>query len=115
MRKIVTLAAAVLVGSTMIAATADAQTPGGYYVAQPAAQPAKTRLMTRSTPWSLQGDRYVAARAPERDGVLCKLVVKQAGALTAFTVGGKAYDAEQLAKCNAYAKGDGGPASVAAR
>ena len=115
MGQVLALAAAVLVGSTMIAATADAQTPGGYYVAQPAAQPVKAKLMTRSTPWSLQGNTYIAARAPERDGVLCKLVVKQAGALSGFTVGGKAFDADQLRKCNAYAEGDDGAASVAAR
>jgi hypothetical protein len=119
MRQVLAFAAAVLVGSTMIAATADAQgtsaAPGGYYVAQPAAQPAKPRLITRSTPWARQGATYIAARAPERDGVLCKLVVKQAGALTAFTVDGKSYDAEQLAKCNAYARGGAGATAEIAR
>ena len=100
MRKFITFLAAALVGSTMIAATATAQTRGGYYVATPAAQPAKSTLITRSTPWSLEGNAYVAARAPERDAVLCQLVARKTGELSSFTVGGKAYDADQLAKCN---------------
>lgn len=118
MRQVLALAAAVLVGSTMIAGTADAQssnTPAGYYVAVPAAQPAKSTLMTRETPWSLRGNAYVAARAPERDTVLCQLVVKKTGALASFTVAGKAYEADQLAKCNAVAKGDAAPTAVVAR
>ena len=114
MRKFVTLVAAALVGSTMIAATADAQVSGGYYVATPAAQPAKSTLITRSTPWSLRGNAYVAARAPERDAVLCQLVARKIGELSGFTVAGKAYDADQLAKCNGGIKGSGA-ASVAAR
>jgi hypothetical protein len=31
-------------------------------------------------------------------------VVRQVGALTSFTVAGTAYDADQLARCNAKAK-----------
>ena len=113
MRKFITLIAAALVGSTMTAATATAQTPGGYYVATPAAQPAKSTLITRSTAWSLKGNQYVAARAPERDAVLCQLVARKTGELSGFTVGGKAYDADQLAKCNGVARSGG--AAVAAR
>ncbi|MDB5695399.1 MAG: hypothetical protein JWN21_942 [Sphingomonas bacterium] len=113
MRQVLAFAAAILVGSTMIAATADAQTPGGYYVATPAAQPAKSTLVTRSTAWSLRGADYVAARAPERDAVLCQLIARKTGQLSGFTVAGKAYDADQLAKCNG-ARGVGS-ASVAAR
>jgi hypothetical protein len=108
--------AALLVGGTMITGTADAQVAGGYYVAVPAAQPAKLTLMTRSTPWTLRGDAYHAARAPERDAVLCQLVAKDAGALSAFSVAGRAYDADELARCNARARGAAaGAAAVAAR
>ena len=51
-------------------------------------------------------DLYVAGIAPERPAVLCELVVRQIGALASFAVAGKAYDADQLAKCNAKAKQD---------
>lgn len=107
------LAAAVLVGSAAIATTADAQVPGGYYVAVPAAQPSRASVMTRATPWRLQGTAYVAAKAPERDTVLCDAMARQAGQLQSFTVNGRAFDADQLAKCNAHARG-GGVAAAAA-
>lgn len=101
------LAAALVVG----AAAAQAQT--GYYVAVPAQQPTRTALVTRETPWTLRGNAYVANRAPERDAALCDAVARSTGALTSFTVTGKAYDADQLAKCNAHAKGGIGGTAVA--
>lgn len=112
-RQFVTLAAALVVGGTLVGATtAHAQAPG-YYVAVPAAAPAKQTLVTRETLWKLHGDRYVAARAPEREAFLCSAVVRNAGALTSFTAGGQAFDADQLANCNAKAKPATGGATVA--
>ena len=114
LRQLVTLAAALVVGGTMIGGTtAHAQTAGGYYVAVPAGQPAKQTLVTRETLWKLRGNAYVAARAPERDTFLCSAVVRDAGALSSFTVGGQAFDADQLAKCNAKARGAASGAAVA--
>ena len=69
-----------------------------------AARPFPQALVQRSTAWRLQNGTFVAAQAPERPAVLCELVVRQVGELTSFTVGGKAYDTDQLAKCNAKAK-----------
>ena len=77
---------------------------GGYYVAVPAAKPSKTVLMTHATAWTLHDGAYVAPRAPERDTVLCELVARNVGALSSFTAGGNAYDADALAKCNAKAR-----------
>ena len=77
---------------------------GGYYVAVPAATPTKPGLMTHATYWSLKNGAYVAARASERDTVLCELVARSVGTLSSFTAGGNAYDADALAKCNAKAK-----------
>ena len=107
------LAAATIVGGSMIAGTAHAQTSAGYYVAVPAAQPTRATLVTRETPWKLNGNAYVAARAPERDTTLCDAVARSAGQLSSFTVGGKAYDADQLARCNAHARGGDAAAGVA--
>ena len=110
----IALAAAALVGTTMIAGTAHAQAPAGYYVAIPAAAPAKSVMVTNSTPWQRSGNAYVAARAPERDTVLCDLVARNTGALASFTVAGRAYDADALAKCNAHAKGGAAAAGAMA-
>jgi hypothetical protein len=92
------LAAATLVG------TAAAAAPSNVYAAVPAAPSTKTAFITRSTAWRLQGNTFFAGQAPERASVLCELVVRQVGALTSFTVAGTAYDADQLARCNAKAK-----------
>lgn len=98
------IASAIIASAALLgAAGASAQDAQGYYVATPAAQPAKTRLITRDTPWSLQNGAFVANRAAERDTVLCQLVAREAGGLSSFSVGGKAYDAAQLGKCNAKA------------
>ena len=113
---LLTMVAATLVGGTLIAGTAHAQGPANYYVAVPAAAPAKTTLIARTTVWDRQGDSYVAKRAVSRDAVQCQMLVQRAGALTSFTVAGQAFDADALAKCNAKAKSTGGAvADVAAR
>lgn len=97
------LVSAVVTSAALLAAAGvQAQSPA-YYVATPAATPGKDRLMTRATPWRLQNGAFVAARAPERDQVLCQLVARDVGGLSAFSVGGKAYDAAALDKCNAKA------------
>lgn len=95
------IASSIIATAAIIAATGvHAQTPTGYYVATPLAKVEKTKLITRSTLWLQQNGAFVAARAPERDAVLCQLVARNVGGLAAFSVGGKAYDAAQLDKCN---------------
>ena len=115
LRQLITLAAAVVIGGTMIGGTAAHAQTGNYYVAVPVEQQAKNSLVTRETLWTLRGNAYVAARAPERDTYLCTAVVRTTGALSSFTVGGQAFDADQLAKCNAKAKGVGGATVAQAR
>ncbi|KQT34694.1 hypothetical protein ASG29_00575 [Sphingomonas sp. Leaf412] len=94
---------AVITSAALLAAAGVQAQTSGYYVATPAAKPAKDRLITRSTAWQLQNGAFVAARAPERDLVLCQLVARDIGALSSFSAGGKAYDAAQLGKCNGKA------------
>ncbi|WP_445191366.1 CC_3452 family protein [Sphingomonas sp. Tas61C01] len=114
MKSFVALAAAFAVSATLIAATAaDAQAPGAFYVATPASPTTKTSLVTRNTAWSLRGGAFVAAQAPERAQILCQLVADHVGGLSGFTVKGEAYDADQLAKCNAHVKP--APAQMVAR
>jgi hypothetical protein len=98
------IASAVVASAALLAAAgAPAQVVRSYYVATPAAAPAKDRLLTHSTPWRLQGASFVAPQAPERDLVLCQLVAKDVGQLSSFSAGGKAFDAATLDKCNARA------------
>ena len=61
-------------------------------------------MFFHQTPWSLQGGAYLAARAPERDVVVCQLVAKNVGPLKSFEVAGKPLDADTLSKCNSKAR-----------
>jgi hypothetical protein len=96
------LAITTLFGAT--AAGAAAAAAADTYVAVPTAPSAKASFITRSTVWRAREGGFVAGQAPERPAVLCELVAREVGTLSSFTVGGTAYDAEQLAKCNAKAK-----------
>ncbi len=97
------ISAIVASAATLAAAGVQAQPAGAYYVATPAAAPTKARLITRSTAWHVENGALVAARAPERDAILCQLLARDVGGLTAFSAGGKTFDAAQLGACNAKA------------
>ncbi len=99
------LAAAALTTAALLSPIAsDAQTASGFYTATPVAKPTNASIITNATLWTLQDTTYTANRSPERPKILCELVVKRVGALSSFTVGGQAFDADALAKCNARAK-----------
>ncbi|RYD59589.1 MAG: hypothetical protein EOP60_02070 [Sphingomonadales bacterium] len=76
----------------------------GYYSATPASAPSKTSLVTRSTVWKCGEGVCVAPKANARDNIMCELVVREVGALTAFRANGGDFDADALAKCNAKAR-----------
>ena len=106
MTRVLSLAAA-LIGSALLIApvAAQAQVPAGpYYAAVPVAAPTKTDLITHSTVWNWNNTAFTANKAPERETVLCQLLVQHVGALSSFTVAGQPFDADALAKCNARAK-----------
>lgn len=114
MNRILTASLAAAASALVVAAAAPApaQAPA-HYVAVPAGEAKKASVITRSTPWRLSpGGAYVAARAPERNLVLCQLLARDVGALRSFSAGGAPLDADKLAKCNSRAKG--GPATAVA-
>ncbi|WP_375403152.1 hypothetical protein [uncultured Sphingomonas sp.] len=104
MNRLSILAASIAATLTPVVGVTDAHAQGAYYVAVPEAQAGKANLITRSTPWTLHGDAYVANRAPEREVVLCQLLARNVGKLRSFSAGGTALDGAALEKCNARAK-----------
>ena len=96
-------AASLAASLLLVVAASDANAQGAHYVAVPETA-AKPSVITRSTAWTLRGDRYVANRAPERDLILCQLLARDVGPLKSFTAGGAALDGDKLDKCNARAK-----------
>ncbi len=103
-----------LAAIALLAAASVHAAPSAYYAATPVATPAHASLMTRDTPWRRAGATYIADRAPERAEVLCQLVAGHVGALSGFSAGGVAFDADRLALCNAKVK-SAPTTSVAAR
>lgn len=81
-----------------------AQNARGYYAAAPAAAPSKSSVVTRSTVWKCTGGSCVAAKGNARDAIMCELLAREVGALTAFRAGDTEFDAEALAKCNSKAR-----------
>ena len=104
MNRLPIIAAAIASSLTLVVGATDAHAQGAYYVAVPEAQAGKTSLITRSTPWQLRGNAYVANRAPEREVVLCQLLARSVGKLQSFSAGGAALDGAALEKCNSRAK-----------
>ncbi len=101
MKVLATIAAASL---TMLGAVPAIAQGGAYYTATPKGDVAKSSFITRSALWKCAGGVCSAAKVGERDAVLCEVVARKVGGLSAFSVGGTAYTDESLAKCNAKAK-----------
>ena len=75
-----------------------------YYVATPSAAPAQDTLITSGTLWKWHEPAFTANKGPQREAIMCQMVAQHAGKLTAFSAGGKAFEPDALAKCNARAK-----------
>ncbi|MEG3177814.1 hypothetical protein U1872_16360 [Sphingomonas sp. RB3P16] len=99
------LAAAALIGASVLApAAASAADAGAYYAATPVAAPAKTMFITNGTVWKWTDTAFTATKGPQRQGIVCEMIAQRAGKLSAFAVAGQPIDADALAKCNARAK-----------
>ena len=103
MTRLVSLAAAALSVAAIMPAAAFAQS-GAHYAATAVEAPGKSSFVTQNTIWKCKDAVCTAPRAASQDKVVCERVVRNVGPLSAFTVGGTAFDAEALAACNARAK-----------
>jgi uncharacterized low-complexity protein len=98
------VAAAAAATLALAPAAGFAQTARGYYAATPVSAPAKNSLVTRSTIWKCGEATCVAAKANARDTIMCELVAREVGELSAFRANGTQFDADALAKCNSKAR-----------
>ena len=99
----VAAAAAATLALTPSAGLAQGATRG-YYSATPVTAPAKTSIVSRSTVWKCVAGVCTAAKADARDNIVCELVAREVGKLTAFRANGAEFDEAALAKCNAKAR-----------
>ncbi len=87
----------------MAAAPALAQMPAYRAVPVMAAKVAQN-VVVGDTLFKCTPDGCTAQTASARPAILCAQAVKKVGKLDSFMVGGVAFDADALAKCNAKAK-----------
>lgn len=98
---------AFLLAATVVAAPAFAAT----YSAKPAV-PAEGKIIGRDISWACGPAACSGNTDAGRPVVLCQDLAKHAGAIESFIVDGSALSADDLAKCNKYAK-SGAPAALA--
>lgn len=77
---------------------------GGYYAATALEAPKKASFVTQNTVWKCRDSVCFAPRTLSQDKVMCERAAARIGALSAFSVGGTAFDAAALAACNARAR-----------
>ena len=105
MNRFLAVAAAAAATLALTPATGFAQGAArGYYSATPATATAKTKIVSRSTVWKCGEGVCIANKADARDSIVCELVAKEVGTLTAFRANGAEFDAASLAKCNSKAR-----------
>ncbi|MCP3729764.1 hypothetical protein M9978_04910 [Sphingomonas sp. MG17] len=97
------LAAAAMSLVALAPAAAVAQS-SGYYAATALEAPKKASFVTQNTIWKCKDGVCVAPRSPSQDKVMCERAVDRIGTLSAFSVGGAAFDAATLEACNARAR-----------
>ena len=100
--------AAIIAAAALFAAPALA----GSYSAKPVANPAANRIVGKNIAWSCAGGTCRGSTELSRPIVICQDLAKRAGRIDSFVADGAPLSAEQLAKCNASAKG-GAPAELA--
>lgn len=95
------LAGAALIGGLAFASTAATAAGDTYYRAELASPAAQTRFVARDVVWACTDAGCIASQGTSRPLIMCSALVKKAGPVTSFTAGGKALEADDLARCNA--------------
>jgi hypothetical protein len=77
----------------------------GTYTATPASPASAGKVVARDIAWTYAEGAYTGRTAESRPLVLCQGLAKKVGRLNAFTADGRAFNADELAKCNGFASG----------
>lgn len=90
-----------LLAMALVAAPAFASS---HYHAEPQAQPAKQRVVTRDGIWNCGDGACTAAQGNSRPEIACAALVREVGALRSFSANGTTFAGDRLEKCNARAR-----------
>jgi hypothetical protein len=91
-----------LISLAFVSAPAFAQ---AHFQAQPEARPAAQRVLARDNIWRCGESYCTSPRTTTRPAIVCSTLVREIGQLRSFSAGGQPFSAEQLAACNARARG----------
>ncbi|SEH14800.1 hypothetical protein SAMN05428974_1275 [Sphingopyxis sp. YR583] len=90
-----------LIGGFAFASSAATAAGGVYYRAELASPAPEARFVARDVVWACTGAGCVASQGTSRPLIMCAALAKKAGPVASFTAGGKALEADDLARCNA--------------
>lgn len=94
------LAGAMTVGG-LTSGSAAAAAGGAYYRAELASPASEARFVARDVAWACKGASCLAGQGTSRPLIMCSALARKAGPVASFIAGGKALDADELARCNA--------------
>lgn len=95
------LAGAVTIGGLAFWSTAATAAGGAYYRAELASPAPEARFVARDVVWACKGASCIAGQGTSRPLIMCSALAKAAGPVASFAAGGKALEADELARCNA--------------
>ncbi|USI76504.1 hypothetical protein [Sphingopyxis sp. USTB-05] len=96
-----TLTSSVLIGGLAFISSAATAAGGAYYRAELASPAPEARFVARDVVWACTDAGCVASQGTSRPLIMCSALAKKAGPVTSFAAGGKALEADDLARCNA--------------
>ncbi|NYF32949.1 MULTISPECIES: hypothetical protein [Sphingopyxis] len=94
------LAGTALIGGLALVPAAATAAGGTYYSAELASPAPKARFVARDVVWACKDAGCTAGQGTSRPLIMCAALAKAAGPVASFTAGGKALDADELARCN---------------
>ena len=90
---------ALTIGTAITPAPAQAA-EGAYYRAQLTAPAATGHTLAGGLVWKCADTACAAPKGTSRPAIVCARLTKEVGKVSSFTAGGKALEAEDLARCN---------------
>ena len=90
---------ALTIGAAITPAPAQAA-EGAYYRAELTAPASTSQALAGGLVWKCADTACAAPKGTSRPAIVCARLAKEVGQVSTFTAGGKALEAEDLARCN---------------
>lgn len=103
-QRALSFAGTVLIAATLFVGAASTAQPrgGAYYRATLTNPTSEPRAIAGSVVWNCNGTECSAPRGTSRPVTMCARLAREVGAVASFVADGRALDADELARCNAF-------------